>query len=178
MFSRAKMSVKTPPRIPAANELIADKKRYRAMDTKPSQPHQHPHAWPRAWAVLTPLITSPHLSWVPPAQWWLVLTMAVTSCGKEHSTAGTVLPREPIPCVHSCSPTSSRWTQRATQRPHDCQPRPLCSENSQHIPGAWQQTGAVGACAHHHHELLWENPKLLARARSSPCITFLWPAVT
>lgn len=69
MFNLAKMSVKTPPRIPAANELIADKKRYRAMDTKPSQPHKHPHAGPRAWAVLTLLITSPHLSWVPPAQW-------------------------------------------------------------------------------------------------------------
>lgn len=75
MFSLAKMSVKTPPRTPAANELIADKKRYRAMDTKPSQQHKHPRARPRAWAVLTTLITSPHLSWVPPAQWWLVLTM-------------------------------------------------------------------------------------------------------
>lgn len=42
MFSLANMSVKTPPRIPAANELIADKKRYRPVDTKPT-PQQHKH---------------------------------------------------------------------------------------------------------------------------------------
>lgn len=46
MFSLANMSVKTPPRIPAANELIADKKRYRPMDMKPApQQHKHPDAW-------------------------------------------------------------------------------------------------------------------------------------
>lgn len=42
MFSLANMSVKTPPRTPAANELIADKKRYRPVDTKPT-PQQHKH---------------------------------------------------------------------------------------------------------------------------------------
>lgn len=50
MFSLANMRVKTPPRIPAANELIADKKRYRPMDTRPApQQHKHPDGRAKGW---------------------------------------------------------------------------------------------------------------------------------
>lgn len=44
------------------------------------------------------------------------------------------------------------------------------TEKSKRIPGVWQGPGGVPACAHHHRELLWENPKqFLVRAKTSPC---------